>query len=104
MNWYIGQDIVCIKTHSQGVVTKDQVYTINALRLTPCCKKVIEIDIGKVVPAIYGSKTDCVICGRTYNNSDKNWWITERMFAPLDSLADISELTEVLSHPAFEII
>jgi hypothetical protein len=51
MNWHIGQDIVCIKTHSRGFATKGTVYTIKS---------------------------------------------------PLDTLVNISELTEVLNEPAFK--
>lgn len=46
MKWYIGQPIVAIINHSQGVFKKGDEFIIRGLKTSPCnCKNVI-IDIG----------------------------------------------------------
>ena len=78
--WYIGQDIVCIKTHSQGVVKEGQVYTIRGIK-QGCCK--VEIDVG--VP-VYGDKySRCRSCGKVEKSNGVHW-IYETLFKPLDEL------------------
>lgn len=99
-NWFINQDIVCIKTHSEGVVIEGNVYTIKSLRKT-CC--IVQIDIGAKAPDLNGStlfESRCRECKKTtYNHTDNTYWIAERLFVPLDTLTDISEIEEILSQP-----
>lgn len=99
-NWYIGMDVVCIKTHSQGVVKEGNVYTIKSLRKT-CC--VVQIDIGAKAPDLNGSSVFETRCGKckkiTYNHRDNTYWIAESLFVPLDTLTDISEIEEILNQP-----
>ena len=89
MRWHIGQDIVCIKTHPEMVVVEGGVYTIRGLRKNCCC---IEIDIGVDTNR---QVSVCSKCGRK-DNSNNVHWLGEFRFEPLDSLADISELVEII--------
>jgi len=41
--WHIGQDIVCIKSHSHGAVKEGDVYVIQGLKQS-CC--MVSIDVG----------------------------------------------------------
>lgn len=99
-NWYINQDIVCIKTHSMGMAEKGEVHNIKSLR-KPCCN--VQIDIGKKYrreDRFFKYVTVCRRCGKeTDNGTDNTAWISEKLFAPLDSLTDISEIEEILSQP-----
>lgn len=91
MNWYIGQEIVCIKTHSQGVIKRGQAFTIKAVRESQCSCDYIEIDIG----IRYFSFGMCVKCGYTASNPEPEWWFSERNFAPLEyNQQAIDELLE----------
>jgi len=101
-NWYIGMDIVCIKTHSEGVVKEGEVFTIKALR-KPCCN--VQIDIGKDLNYTGGTfSTSCAVCKKITNNgTDATAWISHRLFAPLDTLTDISEIEEILNQPIEEL-
>lgn len=94
MNWYIGQDIVCIKTSSDGVVVKNKVYTICRLR-NSCCKcNDIEIDVGLRSDKQFIS---CIACGTwMIPSKDGINWKSDALFAPLDQ--DISELTLVVAY------
>jgi len=91
-NWYIGQDIVCINTHSKGIVKDGEVYTIQGLRQRCCC---IEINVGI---SLFSIMQRCKDCGHRIE-SDGIWWLHEHRFAPLDTLTDISEIEEILSQP-----
>ncbi len=101
MNWHIGQDIVCIKTHSRGFATKGTVYTIKSIRSGACNCKDLDLDIG--VRYDMGN-VDVVTCGvcRCKLANDGVEWMSETIFYPLDTLVNISELTEVLNEPAFK--
>lgn len=77
MNWHIGQEIVCIKTHSQGIVKKDSIYTIVGLK-KGCC--MTEIDVG--IRSVF-EMNECTICG-VIENSNGIWWIGEEIFSPLE--------------------
>lgn len=87
MNWYIGQIIVCVKSHSKGWVKENQVYDIQALR-AGCCAT--HIDVGMKGQDMTGSglfQTNCCGCNkRIYNGTDNTLWFDECLFAPLDTL------------------
>lgn len=87
--WHIGQDIVCIKSHSQGAVKEGEVFTIKGLRKN-CCA--IEINIGMSMPM--GVILNCRHCGSN-KHSDGVYWLRENLFAPLE--ADLSEIYEYLN-------
>lgn len=99
-NWHIGQDIVCIKTHSKGYSKEGNVYTVKSLRKR-CCH--VQIDIGEKVPDRTGSgkwTTTCSGCKSEIDNgTDNTAWLSERLFAPLDTLTDITEIEEILKQP-----
>ncbi len=91
MNWYIGQEIVAIRTHSQRLIIRGRTYKIKQLQITPCKCNNVDIDVG--IPHTYNGIVECNMCGIKYS-SNGHTWIDERNFAPLDQ--DISELTEIL--------
>lgn len=98
MNWYIGQDIVCVDdkgaelSHSKihSGLKEGAVYNIVGV-MKGCCDIVIDVGIKRIT-----DKNTCrCTCGKSFASGDK-WYFKESRFAPLDTLADISELTEVL--------
>lgn len=97
-NWRIGQDIVCVKTHPKEVVKEGEIYTIKALRTSTCKCSEVEIDVGVLDKGEFSLyQTICRKCGVEHNEgTNGTWWFSETRFRPLDELADISELTEVL--------
>lgn len=102
MNWYIGQPVVAVRTHSEGVVKKGQEFTIIGLQKPHCkCKDNVFIDVG-VRECMDGyDEEECPSCGHI-SAPNSTYWFSETLFAPLDQ--DISELTEVLnSKQPFEL-
>ena len=95
-NWKIGQDIVCIKTHSNGVVMEGEIYTIKALKEGFCRCGLIVIHIGKFSKGMYDICPDCKATARA---TDDILWLWDGLFAPLDTLTDISEIEAILSQP-----
>lgn len=95
-NWFINQDIVCIKTHSQGLVKEGDVFTIKGLREGYCKCTKVQINIGFTSIA---TTNKCSICHVGVKNTDSFSWLSENLFAPLDTLTDISEIEEILSQP-----
>lgn len=90
-NWHIGQEIVCVKTHSLGYVKRGKTYTIRGLKKTHCPCKFVIIDIGMAAKVGLGK---CNVCGLLDSEKVSEYWFNESLFAPLDQ--DISELTEIL--------
>lgn len=97
MNWYIGQEIVCIKTHSRGAIVKGKVYTIQGLK-QGCCSVFIHVGVfAKLTHGKFGFKTLCSLCGKlTDDGADPTYWFSETLFAPIeyDSQA-IEELLQI---------
>ena len=103
MNWHIGQDIVCIKNHSQGIVKKGETFIITGIK-KGCCK--ILIDIGYIVKDFEGSNLFQIPCDNCkkilFVGSDNTHWLNEELFAPLDTLIDISEIEEIINEPLYQ--
>lgn len=104
-NFHIGQDVVALINHSQGVFKKDDLFTIIGLRKALCKCNMQEVNIGIKIPTNYSQiYYDCRCCN-TINipKQDSGWWFAEECFAPLNELTDISELQEVLEQPLFQV-
>jgi hypothetical protein len=95
MNWYIGQDIVAIVDHEYGEFEKGETFVIKGLKSGFCKCTNILIDIGKQDS---NTTMGCPCCGTSVIDISGAYWFSERRFAPLDTLADITELTEHLSN------
>lgn len=93
MNWYIGQEIVCIREHSKGVVKKGQIYVIQGLQISPCQCKIIYIDVG-IIPA--SELCRCIKCSYIWSDI-YIWWLSENLFAPLEY--DKQAIEELLRIP-----
>jgi len=93
MNWHLGMEIVCVKTHSEGRVRKGKVYTIKALKQV-CCGIIIDVGIRDFSGATeYGWICLCGRKGRQGN--DTTIWIHESLFQPLEYNQEaIEELLE----------
>lgn len=97
MNWYVNQEVVCIKTHSQKIVIKDNIYVIKGLKIAECkCGLVVDIGADATTDEIGGTYY-CVSCKNNYTLEDNKAWILPSLFRPLDELCNISELTEILT-------
>lgn len=78
--WYIGQEIVCVRSHSQGHVTEGNVYKIRSLKASNCnCYSTI-IDIGQYSHA---DASYCPVCGNERSCNGIRWF-SERLFVPLE--------------------
>jgi hypothetical protein len=93
MNWYIGQEIVCIKTHSQGLVKRGGIYTIMGLQPSKCKCEGVDINVGIVGDA--KSYSLCSDCHHIWFDFSSVHWFGEQLFAPLEYNQDaINELME----------
>ena len=92
MNWYIGQDIVAVRDHTNKVFKLGDEFKILGIIETPCkCGGSVMIDIGYFDPRFIG--TQCPKCGFYFG--DKQFVFYESNFAPLDPIKEaISELME----------
>jgi hypothetical protein len=106
MNWYIGQEIVAIRDHSQGVFKKGDEFVIKGLGSPMCkCKEVV-IDIGKKKLHYLWECPDCDV---SYFKKSDTLWFSERSFAPKESTyseseieaVNVDELTEIITQPEY---
>lgn len=92
MKWYIGQPIVAIENHSQGIFKKGDEFVIHGINKSYCkCKNLLLLDIGIRI----SSNRSCGTCGVKGISTHVQGY-SENKFAPLDQ--DISELLEILQN------
>lgn len=84
MKWYVGQRVVCVKDHSQGVVRKGNEYIIHNVSISQCSCKYVLLDVGITSKNLFSSHTEC---GKRWLG-DGTYWLNESLFAPLDDLSD----------------
>lgn len=85
MKFEIGQEVLCIKTHSQGAVVKGQKYPVIGIR-QGCCQIVLDVGIVSTTTIWF-----CRNCQKTRNCGDNVWWLHSNLFAPIDNT--LSEVT-----------
>jgi len=92
--WYIGQEIVCIRTHSRGIVKSGEIYKIVGLSTSKCkCSNSTLIDVGIKPISNFGK---CAICYIRYEKGIDAWWLHEILFAPLEyDQNEIEKLLEI---------
>lgn len=83
-NWYIGQEIVSLRTSKDYPIKKGEIFTIKALKISNCRCKNIDIHIGFFMPDDRGQY--CSICwdDDITDKGDMIAWQDERDFAPLE--------------------
>lgn len=79
MNFRIGQEVVCIKDHSQGVIKKGQTFIIKNLWVRECCGFVVA-DLG-INRTGLGCKCKC---GQAYDMFGTVHWISTEILAPVE--------------------
>ena len=97
MEFYINQEVVALRTYTWGRKTyykEGEIYIIKALVNGFCHDNGILIHIG------HCDGNSCGKCSfKTYNPTMT--YFHSKFFQPLDTLVNITELTEVLNKPAF---
>lgn len=86
----IGQKVVCIKTHSEGVVKEGEVYTVQGMKVSKCCG-CLDIDVGIKTDIQY---TLCA-CGGV-EDANSIHWLHSTLFRPLDDLFN-EEIEELMN-------
>lgn len=78
----VGDRVVCIKPHSNGVLVVGKIYVVGGIYFTPCCGDML-LDVG-----IGGSGLQfCGDCKQIYDLGAP-WWISSKLFAPLEEKSD----------------
>jgi hypothetical protein len=85
----VGQKVVCIKNHSQGVVTEGKIYTIFGLKPCTSCK-LLRLDVGISTP-----RDGICSCGTQHKQNGVHW-IASNLFRPLDDEFATSVLENIL--------
>jgi hypothetical protein len=86
-NFKIGQKVVCVRTHSAGLIKKGIIYIIETIVQCPCGKTVLNIGTN--------NHTCCSVCGHSFGGS----FLCSTLFRPLQhkyNLIKNSELIEVI--------
>lgn len=86
----VGKKVVCIKTHSQGVVVEGKIYIVNNIDTCPKCGA-IQLDVGISSDRNYGL---CICNKRKVNNGIH--WLSSRIFRPLDESFAESVLENIM--------
>lgn len=76
--FYIGQKIVAIKDHSQGIFKKGDEFTVRNI-IKSCCSYNVDIGIRR-----YHNTQSCVYCGKVYYKNTDTVTFDECCFAPIE--------------------
>lgn len=91
-----GDTVICIKSHSERVVTEGQEYKLHSLNIG-CCQPVVDVGIKS-----QREYAGCGICGKLRPNNGIAW-IAKKLFArPEDwnqAETMVNELTETINQP-----
>ena len=90
------KEVICIKTHSQGVVKEGNIYHVLSTINVECkCGPKVLYNVGVVGnPKAYSK---CGTCGTRRFLDSPMFWVSSTLFA---EPADISELVEILNKKA----
>lgn len=83
----VGGTVICVKDHSRGVVKKNTIHTVHGLRDAPCKCGLMEINIGITSTNI---SHHCAKCGQTKQAVNGYYWLSERLFLPLDDFKEVT--------------
>lgn len=91
--FYVGQEVVCVKTHSKGYVNEGSHYTIMALSTGVCSCSSVIVDVGIKLQENHVSR-----CGvhRAYAPKNGNVWFSEKLFAPLQTQSEEADMNAAL--------
>ena len=95
MNFKKGQEIVCVKTHSRGLVKEGELHVVKNLNNCPNCGDLI-IDVGMTTEKFI---TECYC--HTLIRSYGIHWFSHKLFKPLDDLFN-EEINELLKEITLE--
>lgn len=79
-NFYVGQEVVAIKDHSQGVYKKGDEFVIQGIKKT-CCNCCLDIGM-----SYFGDMT-CTKCGNDYDAFGVTWF-NQSSFSPKQQLSE----------------
>lgn len=78
------KELICIQTHSEGLVLAGMVYTCFGERKNACkCKKTV-VDVGI---RGYAQGSACMHCGVIHNNDGVSW-INKALFAEIATIEE----------------
>ncbi len=87
----VGQRVVCIKTHSQGIIKEGEIFTISAIKEFECgC---VVVDLGIKSDRINGN---CGMHGTIYYNGGTHW-ISTKIIRPIDETFADEVLENILT-------
>jgi len=89
----VGDRVVCVKSHSRGIVSKGKTYTVLQSRGCACGR--VNLDVGVEIPSGHTEYQVCNVCGiMTIHNGI--WWIASSLFAPLRFNSAHDELVNIV--------
>jgi len=96
--FYVGQKVVAIKDHSQGVFKKgDEFVVLNIMK--NCCNW--QIDVGIKGTSHVGQCT----CGHDFIKNASVWWVNQRCFTPLQQQKfPLIKLSKIMEKEKEEIL
>ncbi len=91
----IGQEIICIQSHSKNLVVKDIFYTVKGLRQGWCACTGDLVDVGVSHPFSQASFF-CYKCNSSRVIGGGIMWFPSALFAPLQTKSEEQDMMEAL--------
>jgi hypothetical protein len=88
-----GDEVICIQTHSQGVVIKGKIYTVRDVVSSPCgCMSLLDVGLKTNRPL-----RECNVCGNVWNADNRAWLVGSWLFKKLLTDNEEKDLEEAIS-------
>lgn len=104
MNWHVNQKVVCVRSHSLGLVISGSTYTVSGVRTCTCGR--INLNVGIETWAMWSQCTpgpDGYGCNNLRDTEGFSWFSCS-LFRPLDTLsADIERIEREGSEGVHEL-
>jgi hypothetical protein len=78
----IGKKVVCIKQHSQDLITEGEIYTVMDISELPCECKITVVNVGVAVSG--HNRLRCSKCNASIINKTGFVWFNIKLFRPID--------------------
>lgn len=77
----VGDDIICIKDHSEKLVLNGEVFTVKGFTRNPCCgSTIVDVGISDSVP-----HTTCYSCLCDYKKPKGGYWFAAFLFRKIEN-------------------
>lgn len=86
----IGDKVVCIRTHCNNAVIKNNIYVVCGVYTCNCGH--VMLDVG-IINGDHNTLSECSYCGKCIRTN--TWWVSQRLFSPINNFITSTEIDAI---------